>query len=169
MKTNYSQLQAMQLCHDTLYDLEPNIITHRGGGEEEKKLRLVFLGFIIAHVHEMESHNIPIFSSPKAAGAVTKTTSTTSPTPFRPFTFWEHFQMNLVCPSFPMTLMAINSSTPFTDHTRWIWLLSSFLPNIRLRSHNPRWLGKWEMGQWLGGPRRRQTIETHSLKLDRHW
>ncbi|XLU47648.1 hypothetical protein S245_042462 [Arachis hypogaea] len=82
----------------------------------EKKLRLVFLGFIIVPVHEMESHNIPIFSGTKATGAVTKTASATSSTPFWPFAFREHFQMNLVCPSFPTTLVAIDSSTPLRLH-----------------------------------------------------
>lgn len=30
------------------------------------------------------------------------------------------------------TMMAISPSTPFTDYTRWIWLLSYFFPNIWL-------------------------------------
>lgn len=43
----------------------------------------LLLGVIGIHVHEMESHYIPILPGPKAAGAVAETTSTTGPAPAR--------------------------------------------------------------------------------------
>jgi hypothetical protein len=46
-------------------------------------LFLLFLGVIGIHVHEMEAHYIPILPSPKAAGAVAETTSTTGLAPAR--------------------------------------------------------------------------------------